>query len=133
MGIEKDYLMRQLMMLFEVIHKILRHRKKGEDEEAEEEIKYFYECLKIDDDIQNLSIEKFIDFLVLKKKLTNEHLEMIASVTKLQGELAKNEQEKQNYFSKAYFLLQKVEQESVSFSMDRQMKLTELKEYLPNE
>ncbi len=133
MGIEKDYLMRQLMMLFEVIHKILRHRKKGEDEEAEEEIKYFYECLKIDDDIQNLSIEKFIDFLVLKKKLTNEHLEMIASVMKEQGELTKSEQEKQNYFNKAYFILQKVEQESVSFSMDRQMKLTELKEYLPKE
>ena len=43
MGIEKDYLMRQLMMLFDVIQKILRYRKKGENEEALDEIQYFYQ------------------------------------------------------------------------------------------
>lgn len=133
MGIERDYLMRQLLMLFEVIHKILRLRKMGKEEEAEKEINYFYECLKIDDDIQNLSIEKFIDVLVNDKQLTNEHLEMIAFVMKEQGELAKNEKERLHYFNKAYFILRKVEQESTSFSMDRQMKMAELKEYLPHE
>lgn len=129
MGIERDYLMRQLMMLFEVIHKILRLRKKGNKEEAEKEIKYFYECLKIDDNIQDLNIEKFIDILVNEKALTNEHLEMIAFVMKEQGELADNEKERLNYFGKAYFILKKVEQESISFSMDRQMKLAELRQY----
>lgn len=132
MGIERDYLMRQILMLFEVIQKILRLRKKGDKEEAEKEIKYFYECLKIEDDIQNLSIEKFNDVLVSQKKLTNEHLEMIAFVMKEQGELAETEKERLNYFHKAYFLLEKVERESTSFSMDRQMKLAELKQYLPN-
>ncbi|MBN1987404.1 MAG: hypothetical protein JW761_13920 [Prolixibacteraceae bacterium] len=132
MGIERDYLMRQLLMLFEVIHKILRLRKKGEEEEAKKEINYFYECLKIGDDIQNLSIEKFIDVLVSEKQLTNEHLEMIAFVMKEQGELAKTEKERLQYFHKAYFLLRKVEQESTSFSMDRQMKMAELEEYLPS-
>jgi hypothetical protein len=131
MGIERDYLMRQLMMLFEVIHKILRLRRKGDKEEAEKEIKYFYGCLKIEDDIQNLGIEKFVDILVSEKKLTNEHIEMIAFVMKEQGELAKTEKERLNFFHKAYFLLNKVEQESISFSMDRQMKLAELKQYLP--
>ncbi|QGY46263.1 hypothetical protein GM418_22140 [Maribellus comscasis] len=132
MGIERDYLMRQLMMLFEVIHKILRHRKKGENEEAEKEIQYFYECLKIDDDIHQLSIEKFIDVLVSQKKLTNEHLEMVAFVMKEQGEMAETKKKKLNYFNKAYFLLNKVEMESTSFSMDRQMKLAELRESLPD-
>ncbi len=131
MGLERDYLMRQLLMLFEVIHKILRLRKKGDEEEAEKEIKYFYSCLKIEEDIQKLSIEKFVDVLVSEKKLTNEHLEMIAFVMKEQGEIAKTEEERLNYFNKAYFLLNKVEQESITFSMDRQMKLAELKEYLP--
>ena len=37
MGIEKDYLMRQLLMLFEVIQKILRWRKKGEKGKALDE------------------------------------------------------------------------------------------------
>ena len=46
MGIEKDYLMRQLMILFEVIAKILRYRKKGEKGKTLDEINYFYKLLK---------------------------------------------------------------------------------------
>ena len=63
MGIEKDFLMRQLMMLFEVIHKILGYRKNGEKGKALDEIKYFYECLKIEVDINSMKIEKLIEFL----------------------------------------------------------------------
>ncbi|MCG6190438.1 hypothetical protein [Maribellus maritimus] len=70
--------------------------------------------------------------MVSQKKLTNEHLEMIASVMKEQGEMAETENKKLNYFNKAYFLLNKVEMESTSFSMDRQMKLTELRQSLPD-
>lgn len=130
MGIERDYLMRQLMMLFEVIHKILRLRKKGENEEAEKEIHYFYECLKIDDDVEKLSIEQLVDLLENKKKLTNEHIELVAFVIKEQGELASDENKKDGLFRKAYFLLESVERQSTSFSMDRQLKIAELNEYL---
>ena len=130
MGIEKDFLMRQLMLLFEVIQKILRHRKTGDKEKAFEQIKYFYELLKIDDDIDSMSIEQLMDFLVKDKNLTNEQIEMIAFVLKEQGELSEQNEKKLDFFSKSYFLLQKVEQESVTFSMDRQMKLAELKAWL---
>lgn len=130
MGIEKDYLMRQLMMLFEVIHKILRHRKKGENEEAEKEIQYFYECLKIDADVQKLSIEQLLSLLENKKKFSDEHIELLAFVLKEQGELANEEDARLNLFRKSYFLLEKVERESTSFSLDRQMKISELKQYL---
>lgn len=130
MGIEKDYLMRQLMMLFDVISKILCHRKKGENEEAEQEIQYFYECLKIDDDVQKLSIEQLVDLLEKRKKLSNEHIEQVAFVLKEQGELAKDEDGRLNFCRKSYFLLQKVDRESTSFSLDRQMKISELKDYL---
>lgn len=130
MGIEKDYLMRQLMMLFEVIHKILRHRRKGETEEAEQEIKYFYECLKIDDDVREMNIEQLLELLEYKKKLTNEHIELVAFVLKEQGELAADDTMREDFFKKSYFLLDKVERESTSFSMDRQLKMAELKEYL---
>ena len=78
MGIEKDFLMRQLMMLFEVIHKILRYRKKGEKGKAEDEIKYFYNCLKIEDDFGSMKIEKLLEFLEKDKNLNNEQIEMIA-------------------------------------------------------
>ena len=122
--------MRQLMMLFEVIHKILRYRKKGEKGKALDQINYFYECLKIDDDIQVMNIEELLHFLEKTKKLSNEQIEMVAFVLKEQGELAEIEKQKTDYFHKSYFLLEKVERESISFSMDRQMKLAELKAYL---
>ena len=130
MGVEKDYLMRQLMMLFEVIQKILRHRRKGEDEEAEKQIRFFYEYLKIDEDVQKLSVEDLIDLLERDKKLANEQLEMVAFVLKEQGELANSDDKRLDFFRKSYFILEKVERESTVFSMDRQMKIAELSAYL---
>jgi hypothetical protein len=130
MGIEKDFLMRQLMMLFEVIHKILRYRKKGEKGKAFDEIKYFYECLKIDVDINSMKIEELMKFLEKDKNLNSEQIEMVAFVLKEQGELSETTEIKLDFFRKSYFLLNKVEKESVTFSMDRQMKIAELRECL---
>lgn len=130
MGIEKDFIMRQLMMLFEVIHKILRYRKKGEEEEAQEQIAYFYSCLKIDDEVSELNIEDLVRFLEKEKKFTNDQIELVAFVIKEQGEMAENKDQQIDYFRKAFFFLEKVERESISFSMDRQMKLAELRGYL---
>lgn len=130
MGIERDYLMRQLMMLFEVIQKILGYRKKGNKKEALQQIKYFYTCLDINEDVHTKSIEELMDLLVNKKKLTNEHIEMVAIVLTEQGELAEDIEQKTDFFRKSYFLLEKVERESTSFSMERQMKISKLREYL---
>jgi hypothetical protein len=55
---------------------------------------------------------------------------MVAYVLKEQGELSTNEKEKLDFFRKSFFLFEKIERESVSFSMDRQMKLAELRQYL---
>ena len=106
MGIERDYLMRQLLMLFEVIQKILRYRKKGEKENAEDEIKYFYNILKIEADFESMNIEELMNYLQNKKKFTNEHLEMIAFVMKEQGELAENTEKQIDFFRKSYFILE---------------------------
>ena len=130
MGFERDYIMRQIMQLFDVIQKILRLRIKGQEEEAEEQIRYFYTILKIETDIAKLGIEELLDFLQNEKKLANPQIELLAFVLKEQGELAGEENIRLDFFRKAYFLLDKVERESTSFSMDRQMKLTELKAYI---
>ena len=123
--------MRQLMMLFEVIQKILRYRQKGEKKPAMDQIKYFYECLKIDEPVHKKGIKELMDYLVSDRKLTNEHLEMVAFVLKEQGELEEEDvNQKLDFFRKAYFLLDKVDRESTTFSMDRQMKLAELRTYL---
>ena len=130
MGFERDFLMRQLMMLFDVIEKIIRYRKKGEKEKAEDEIEYFYSSLNIEPEIKSMSIENLLKFLETEKKLTNEHIEMIAFVLKEQGELSESEENRLNFFGKAYFLLDKVDRESFTFSMDRQMKMAELRGFL---
>ena len=129
MGIEKDFIMRQLILLFEVLHKIMRHRKTGDKEKAFEQIKYFYETFKIDEEIDLMGVEQLLEFLKRDKNLNNEQIELIAFVLKEQGELSEYEERKLDLFKKTYFLLQKVEHESITFSMNRQMKLAELKEY----
>lgn len=118
------------MMLFEVIEKIIRYRKKGENRLAEDEIEYFYSSLNIESEIKSMSIQNLLKFLETEKKLTNEHIELIAFVLKEQGELSDTDENKINYFRKAYFLLDKVERESITFSMDRQMRMAELRAYL---
>ncbi len=77
-----------------------------------------------------MKIEKLMEFLEKDKSLNNEQIEMVAFVLKEQGELSETTEMKLDFFRKSYFLLDKVEKESLTFSMDRQMKIAELKEYL---
>jgi glutathionylspermidine synthase len=128
MGFERDYLMRQLLMLFEVLQMIFRLRKKGNKEEALEQVRIFYETLKIEENTEELNIGELMDLLVTKKKFNNEQLEIVAYVLKEQGELTDDDNLQLDYFYKSYFLFEKVERESTTFSMDRLMKLEELKE-----
>ncbi|HOI49030.1 MAG TPA: hypothetical protein PK167_06990 [Prolixibacteraceae bacterium] len=127
---ERDYLMRQLMQLFEVLQKIMRYRKKGEKGKALEQVQFFYASLKLEELPGKLSVEEMMKLLVYDKKLTNEQLELLACVLKEQGEMEESETLRLDCFRKAWFLLDKVERESVTFSMDRLMRLGELKEYL---
>lgn len=130
MGIEKDYIIRQLMMLFEALQKIMKLRKMERKDEAIEEICAFYAELKIDDEIETMEIEDLISFLEKEKNLTREQIEMVGYVLKERGELEDNPVSKTNFLSKSFFILQKVDRESITFSMDRQLKLAELKEML---
>lgn len=130
MGIERDYLMRQLMMLFEVISRIIRFRKNGQNENASEEVGYFYKCLAVDLDFVAMSAEEMMRYLTIEKNLTNEHLELVAFVLKEQGEIATTENDKLNFFSKSWFLLDKIERESTAFSVERQLKMAELRAFL---
>ena len=65
-----------------------------------------------------------------EKKFSNEQIELFAFVLKEQGEMASEEFQRLDYFRKAWFLLDKVNKESISFSIERQMKLQELDAYL---
>lgn len=118
------------MMLFEVIARIIRLRKIGQKENALEEIDYFYRCLTVETDFVAMPTEEMMMYLTDRKKLTNEHLELIAFVLKEQGEIAESESEKLAYFSKSWFLLDKIERESTAFSVERQLRMAELRAFL---
>ena len=94
------------------------------------EINYFYSALKIDSNLQELSAQALYDYLVSKKKLNNNQIELVAFVIKEQGELEEIPEQQKDYFLKAWHLLERVDRESATFSMDRQMKLAELRGYL---
>jgi hypothetical protein len=128
--LERDFLMRQLMQLFEVLQRIIRRRREGDVQQALDEVRYFYAVLKLDEIVGKLTIEELMHLLTEEKKFTNEQVELVAYVLKEQGELEKDDDASGDYFRKAWFLLQKVERESITFSLDRLMKLEELKEYL---
>lgn len=130
MGFERDYLIRQLMMLIEVISRIIRLRKNGQIESACDEIDYFYKCLAVDTGLAAMTAEEMMHYLVAEKELTNEHLELIAFVLKEQGELATAEADKLAFFSKSWFLLDKIERESTAYSVERQLKMAELRAFL---
>ena len=130
MGIEKDYIIRQLMMMFEALRKILRLRIEGKKEEALEEIHHFYKTLRIDEDVENKEIKELISFLETDMKLTRDQIELVGFVLKERGELEDDRLKKMNYFSKSFFILEKVDRESIDFSMDRQIKLAELRDLL---
>ena len=130
MSIERDFIMRQIMQLFQVLRKILGLREEGELEEAQSQVRYFYRILNITTDVQKLSMTELLHLLQEEKKFTNEQIELFAFVLKEQGEMAAKETARIDYFKKAWFLLDKVDKESISFSMERQMKLQELKTYL---
>jgi len=127
---EKDYLMRQLMALLEALQRIIRRRKQGDMSMALEEIRIFYNILKIEENTEEMTISELLPLLTEKKKLTNDQIEMLAYVMKEQGEMADDNEKRLEYFRKAHFLLEKVEHEAITFSLDRLMKIGELKEYL---
>lgn len=128
--IQRDYLMRQLMQLFEVLQQIILHRKNGNKEQAENEVCTFFRFLKIEENLKELSIEDLVQRLFTGKNYTNEQIELIAYVLKEQGELEESEDLRKNLFMKSLFLLERIDRESIVYSMERQIKTGELREYL---
>ncbi len=130
---EKDYLMRQLTALLEALQRIIRRRREGNFTLALEEIRMFYAMLKIDEITVDMTVSELYYWLTDTKKLTNDQIEMLAYVMKEQGEMDANDDKRMDYFRKAHFLLEKVELETITFSVERLMKIGELKEYLKGE
>lgn len=130
MAFEKDYLMKQLNMLFEVIRKIILHRKKGEREMALKQIQYFYECLKVNPALTTGDTGELLKFLESARNFNNDQLEMVAFVLMEQGLLSEHREQQLDFFRKAYVILDDIDRSSAMYSIERQIRLSELKSLL---
>lgn len=130
MGIERDYILRQIRLLFELIEKIIRSRQKGNRDEAIQLIQVFYKQLKVEQNLQEMALNDLLPYLTKERNLAVEQIELLAIVLKEEGECAPEDSQRQDYFQKAWFLLEHVEKESLTFSMYRQMNIAELKQHL---
>ena len=130
---QKDYILRMIEMLGELIAAILGYIKKGQFEEASISLDNLYTTLLREDSsfFQNIPKEQLTGKLINEHHYTNNHLEVLAELFNAEGELRlaqKKGTECIEYFNKSLLLFEFVETNSKSFSIERQNKIKTIKE-----
>jgi hypothetical protein len=125
---QKDFILRMIEMIGELIAGILGLIKKGDFEQASQSIESgYYNFLQEDASFfRSISKEKLTDKLINEHNYTNGHLEVLSELFYAEAELlfAKNLfKESLEYYEKTLVLLKFAEKESKSFSQESQTKL----------
>ena len=128
---KRDFILRMIEMLGEVIARILGFISKGDFQQASQSIENAYnDFLKQDAAFfRAISKEKLTNELILKHNYTNGHLEILSELYFAEAELlyAKNNLgESLEYYEKALLLNEFVLKESRSFSFEKQSKISYL-------
>ncbi|WP_372751817.1 hypothetical protein [Labilibaculum sp.] len=131
--IQKDFIMRMIEMIAEVIARIIGLIKGGDPEQASLLLENAYrDFLKEDASyFRRLSKEELTHDLLEKHNYGNGHLEILAELFLAEGELnfAKGDVVNSlNYYEKSYLLLEFTVQNSKSFSLAKESKMIQLKE-----
>jgi len=86
---QKDYILRMLEMLAEMIAAIFGYIKNGQFSKAEKLIEHVYQSLLKEDAsfFQKISLEKLTDTLIGEHHYTNGHLEILAELFFAEAEL----------------------------------------------
>ncbi|MCK9206221.1 MAG: hypothetical protein M0P66_03840 [Salinivirgaceae bacterium] len=125
---QRDFILRMIEMLGELIAGILGKIKKGEYQQASIALENaYYNFLKEDASFfRNLNKEELTEKLLVEHNYTHGHLEMLAELFYAEAELllAKgNRSGSIAYFEKALLLFEFVSKDSRSFSLDKQSKI----------
>jgi hypothetical protein len=128
---QKDFILRMIEMIGELIAGILGLIKKGEFEQASQSIENAYlNILKEDASLfRRINKEKLTEELIKVHNYTNDHLEILSELFYAEAELlfAKNMyKESLEYYEKTLLLCKYVEKESKSFSQERHIKLLQI-------
>ena len=130
--IRKDYILRMIEMLAELIAGIMGLIKKGEFKKASKAIDNAYFQLLSEEAafFQNIPNDQLTDTLLNKHNYEDGHLEVLSELFRAQAELfyAQGQyNESREYYQKALTLLDFVTKNSATFSFDKEMKVDELK------
>jgi hypothetical protein len=125
---QKDFILRMIEMLGELVAGILGFIKKGEFPKATKALENaYYDFLKEDASFfRRIPKEKLTDELIGEHNYTNGHLEILAELFYTEAELqfAKgNKYESITFYEKALHLFEFIEQETETYSLDKKTKM----------
>lgn len=134
---QKDYILRMIEMLGEMIAGILGLIKKGEFEKAGEKLEnIYYKLLKEDSAFfSNIPENKLTDKLLKDHNYTNGHLEVLAELFNVEAELCLAQGNKAGslgYSRKSLILFEFIDKEYKTYSQERTGKMEAVGERIKN-
>jgi hypothetical protein len=134
---QRDYILRMIEMLGDLIAGILGLIKKGEFDKASQSLdNVYYEMLREDASFfRKIPNNELTKQLLQDHHYTHGHLEILAELFYAQAELAfaQNQiDESMEFYQKSLILLEFVVKESNTFSMEKQGKLEMLRQKINN-
>ena len=135
MAYQQDYILRMIEMIGDLVMGILGMIKRGQIEQASEAIEgAYHDFLKEDAAFfSEMALEDMTNKLLEEHHFTNGHLEVLSLLFYAEAELKYargNSQESVPYYRKTYMLLDFVNRQSRTFSLEKQNRLRLLRERL---
>jgi hypothetical protein len=130
---QKDFILRMIEMLGELIAGILGLIRKGEFPKATEALENaYYDFLKEDAAFfRRIPKEKLTDELIGEHNYTNGHLEILSELFYTEAELLYAERkhaESKVFYEKALLLFEFIEKETETYSLDKKTKMTTIQD-----
>ena len=131
--IQKDYMLRMIEMLGDLLAAVFGLIRKGDYERATERLnQIYYDMLKQDAAFfRNLDVDDMTDKLLNEHNFTNGHLEILAELFNAEAEIAIIKGDTENarsYSAKALILFEYVDKAYRTYSQDRIDKMNKLRE-----
>ena len=128
---QKDFILRMIDMLAEIVAGIRGLISKGDFQKASQAIDVAYQNLLKQDAVffDKIPVNQLTDRLIHKYNYTSGHLEILSELIYTQAELSyaqRNYNESLEYYQKSLFLLEFVIKETETFSFEKQLRLSYL-------
>jgi hypothetical protein len=130
---QRDYLLRMIEMLGDLIASILGKMKLGNFKGATQALENaYYDFLKQDAAVfQNIPKNQLTEKLLHEHNFTNGHLEILSELFYAQAELMfaqSKKNESLEYFEKSLILIEFIEKESKLYSLEKKSRLVTIKD-----